>query len=99
MNVSLKGLSSHELIDLSKKARELATDLRGREPSTALCLENGIEDKSYPTQRYGVIPSYSGSCVVVMENGEQWLCKGHRPQGTAEYVSRNGYIEKTLISD
>lgn len=98
-NINLAGLSSVELEKLAKRAASLAADLKAKEPSYALALEAGIEDRSYNTVRYGRVARFAGEAEIVMDNGAKWLAKGHGPRGTAEHVSREGYIEFLKIED
>ena len=97
--INLAGLSSVELEKLAKKAAKLAADLRAEEPSYSLALEAGIEDRSYSTVRYGRISRYSGEAEITMDDGSRWKAIGHGPRGTAEFVSREGYIEFLKIED
>lgn len=89
----LAGMSANALEALAKRAAQIAKDLRGREPSYRLALLNGVEDRSYNTVRWGCVPSYSGDALIVMDDGSRWKAIGHGPTGTAEWVSREGYIE------
>ena len=97
--IDLSGLSAQHLERLSKRALQLARDLRKKEPSDALALANGVEDNSYNTVRWGGVSSYSGEAVVTMADGSVWRCIGHRPTGTAEYVARDGWIEKIPMKE
>lgn len=90
---NLAGLSRHELLALSVRARKLAEDLGKREPSIALALANGVKDCSYPTVRHGYVRSFSGRAELTMDDGSKWLAIGHGPVGTPEDVFRDGYIE------
>ncbi len=98
-NINLSGLSAHELERLAKRAADLAKDLRAEEPSYKLALENGVRDRGYSTVRYGRISSYSGEAEIQMANGTRWKATGHGPRGTAEHVSREGFIEFVKIED
>lgn len=93
MTINLYGLSSQQLFKLSKEATELAKALQAEEPSYKLALAAGISDDSYNTQRCGWVPSYSGKATITMENGDVWLAIGHKQQGNASCIFRDGYIE------
>jgi hypothetical protein len=86
-------MSAAQLDELAKRAQKLAADLRAKKPSATLALEAGVTDCSYRTVRYGVVASYSGAATVTMDDGTRWRCVGHGPQGDAEYVTRQGWIE------
>lgn len=86
-------MSADQLQAVAKKATELANDLKKRQPSYALALAAGVKDAGYNTVRYGWISSYSGEAEVTMADGSRWRCIGHRPKGSAEWVSREGFIE------
>ncbi len=90
---NLKGMSAVSLEALSKKAAALAVDLRESQPSYELALENGVEDCSYDTVRCGTVGKYRGTAEITMTDGSHWKAIGHSPKGTAEYVSKDGYIE------
>lgn len=47
--INLSGMSADALTKLAERASALAKDLRKAEPSYELALENGVEDRSYPT--------------------------------------------------
>lgn len=91
--MNLSNLSSVELKKIAKKALQLAADLEKQEPSYALALENGIKDCSYNTTANGYVYSYSGEAEVTMDNGRKWKAVGHRPDGDAWCIYRQGYIE------
>lgn len=93
MNNELKNMSSDALLTLAAKATALAKDLKAVQPSYALALACGILDRSYDTVRWGVIPSFSGECDITMADGSRWRAIGHGPEGCADYVSRDGYVE------
>lgn len=57
-----------------------------------LAIEHGVRDKAYNTVRYGTIPDYSGEAEIEV-NGRKYKAVGRGPRGTAEYVSKNGFIE------
>ena len=90
---SLRGLSANALDCLARRAASLAADLRQQQPSYELALLGGVCDASYSTVRHGLVPSYSGTAVIEMADGTKWLAVGHGPEGTASYVSKDGYIE------
>ena len=96
--IDLGGLSAQHLERLSKRALQLARDLRKQEPSDALALANGVKDISYNTVRWGAVTSYTGQALVTMEDGTSWRCIGHRPKGSAEVVTRDGWIEKVPMT-
>lgn len=59
------------------------------ESIVSIAIREGlIEDNSYDTISSGWIHSYSGTANV---RGYQLI--GHRPEGDAWYVSRDGYVE------
>ena len=89
----LRGMSAAALEELAKRAAALAADLRKEEPTYELALENGIEDRGYSTVRWGFVPSFAGTAEITMADGRRWRAIGHGPEGTAEYVSRRGWIE------
>ena len=99
MKINLKNMSCHELEALSKRAANLAKDLRGNQPSDELALEAGVEDVSYTTVRHGLIPSFRGIAELIMSDGRRWKCIGHGPSGTAQFVSKNGFIEFIPMDD
>lgn len=47
--INLSGMSADALAKLAERAQTLAADLRKEQPSYELALENGVEDRSYPT--------------------------------------------------
>ena len=79
-------------IELAEKA--LTTDFESLSPSERykLALKAGVRDKSYSTVRYGTISDYSGEAEVTV-GGRKYKVVGHGPRGTAEYVSKEGFIE------
>jgi hypothetical protein len=91
--VNLVGLSPVALKALAAKALALAADLEKRQPTYELALEAGIEDCGYETVRNGFVAEYRGSAEIVMADGGRWKAIGHGPRGTAEYVSKQGWIE------
>lgn len=91
--MNLGGMSSDALEELARRAQRLAADLRKAEPTYELALENGVKDKTYSTVRYGRIPSYGGEALITMSDGRRWKAVGHEPRGSAEHVSKNGWIE------
>lgn len=70
-----------------------------KKPSYSDAIEQGIEDRSYRTVRWGTVPSYSGTAIIQAIDGKKWKAIGHGPKGSAERVSRNGYIKFILLSD
>jgi hypothetical protein len=94
----LSGLSADALDQLAKKAKALADDLRKAEPSDELALENGITNCGYSTVRWGWVSSFRGEAIVEMTDGRRWKCVGHGPRGDAEFVSRQGWIEKIPLA-
>lgn len=90
---NFKGLSADQLQAIAKKATELAADLRKKEPTYELALAAGVRDTGYDTVRFGWVESYAGEAEVKMADGSRWRCVGHRPRGSAEWVSRGGFIE------
>lgn len=97
--MNLSGMSSYQLEKLAKKASLLAGDLKKEEPTYNVALENGVEDCSYRTVRWGEISSYSGEATVTLENGTKWKCVGHKPQGNTHVVTREGFIEFIKLED
>ena len=97
--INLSGLSAVALQALAERAQTLAADLRKGEPSYELALENGVEDRSYNTVRYGLVGSYRGEAVVTMADGQRWRCVGRGPRGDASHISRDGYIEFIPLTD
>jgi len=95
----LSGMSADQLDVLVRRATSLSSDLRSKEPTYELALLNGIDDRSYRTVRWGTVPSYSGTAIIQMDDGKVWKAIGHKPRGTAEYISKYGYIEFILLSD
>jgi len=91
--MNFKGMSAQQLESLSKAASRLAKALRSAQPSPELALENGMEDHSYPTVRWGIVGSYFGKVKITMEDGREWLAIGHGPEGDAECIHRHGWIE------
>lgn len=91
--ISFKGMSADQLQAIAKKATELAADLKKKQPTYELAIAAGVRDKSYNTVRYGWISSYGGEAEVTMADGSRWRCVGHSPRGSAEWVSREGFIE------
>jgi hypothetical protein len=51
-----------------------------------------IVDMSYSTVKFGVVAAYSGEATIEYK-GETFLLIGHGPEGGADYVSREGWIE------
>ena len=90
---SLKGLSAQQLRRLAKRALKLAEDLEKEEPSYRLALEAGVRDTSYDTTANGFVWSYSGEAIIEMPNGRKWKAIGHRPEGDAWSIYKQGYIE------
>lgn len=93
-----KGLSSNKLKELSKEAAKLAEDLEKEEPSYALAIAHGIQDRSYDTTANGWVPDYEGEAIIKMDNGTVWKAIGHGPQGDAWSIFADGYIEFIKIS-
>ena len=91
--INLSGLSADALTKLAERASALAADLRKEQPSYELALENGVEDRSYPTVANGYVSSFRGEAVVTMANGRKWRCIGRCPRGDASHISKQGYIE------
>lgn len=89
----LSNMSAEALEELSKRAASLAADLRKEQPSYTVAIEHGILDRGYDTVRYGFVPSFGGEAIITMADGRRWKAIGHRPRGSAEHVSRNGWIE------
>ena len=73
--------------DLTTSREELSR------PTALLAIAAGVEDDSYSTVRYGMVASYRGEAMVTLPNGSEWRCVGHGPQGNAETLARDGYIE------
>ena len=92
-HIDLSGMSVEALRALSKKALKLAEDLKSERPTLKLALEHGIKDKGYNTVNHGWVDSYSGSVLIKMENGSLWRAIGHRPEGSPEWVDRQGWVE------
>ncbi len=92
----LKGLSSQELIALSKEAVQLAEQLKASQPSYELAILNGVRDVSYDTTANGYISSYTGEAIIKLEDGSIWKATGKRSTGDAWYAY-NGRIEFTKI--
>uniref|UniRef100_A0A6M3XW46 Uncharacterized protein n=1 Tax=viral metagenome TaxID=1070528 RepID=A0A6M3XW46_9ZZZZ len=93
------GKSADELEKIAFQANKLSDDLRRNEPSYALALSNGVRDCSYHTQRCGMVAEYKGTAIIKMANGKMWRAVGHGPCGTAETVTRDGWIEFIPIAD
>lgn len=91
--INLSGMSADALQALAERAQTLAADLRKEQPSYELALENGVEDRSYPTVANGYVSSFRGEAVVTMADGQRWRCVGRGPKGDASHISRDGYIE------
>lgn len=89
----LRGLSANALDCLARRAALLAADLRQQQPSYELALLGGVCNASYATVKHGLVHWYRGEAVIEMADGTKWLAVGHGPEGTAEYVSKDGYIE------
>ncbi len=98
MKYNLNGMSARELRHLAEWANQLADDMEKECPSYELAIQAGITDESYDTTSNGFVESYSGRAVVQMENGSLWLARGHRPEGGADHVSKEGYIEFTPLT-
>lgn len=96
--MNLSHLSADELIALSKKAKKLAEDLRKEEPSNALCMENGMENRGYQTVRNGWVNRYEGTVIVEMDNGTKWECTGVKAKGDGWDIYRDSYISKRKIT-
>ena len=95
----LSGMSADQIDVIVRRATSLSKDLRSKEPTYELALLNGIDNRSYRTVRWGLVPSYSGTAIIQMDNGMTWKAIGHKPRGTAEYIEKDGYIEFILLSD
>ena len=95
----LKGLSSDALRALAKEANKLAGELEGEQPTYQLALLNGVEDRSYNTVSWGWVSSYAGSATIVMDDGTKWVATGHRPQGSASWISKDGFIEFVKVEE
>lgn len=90
---SLSGMSAAALRELAERATKMAEDVVKSQPSYGMALDAGVRNEGYMTVRHGWVPSYSGEAVVTMEDGSRWKCIGHGPRGSAEWVSKNGFIE------
>ena len=86
-------LSATALRDLASALVQRAKDLEAEQPSVALALAAGVRDVSYGTVRWGTVADYRGEGIVTMADGRRWRCVGHGPAGSAEVISRRGYIE------
>ena len=93
MTINLQGLSSRKLFAIAKEATELAKSLQAEEPNYKMALTAGVKDNSYDTTANGWVFSYSGKATITMENGDVWLAVGHKQQGNAHCIFRQGYIE------
>lgn len=90
-----------------RRVRRMKREGSGRVEIVKVCLyptkhhgvyttHKWVADKSYPTVRWGWIPSYDGSELVKNTTGKWVLRIGYGPEGTAEWVSRRGYIQEVL---
>ncbi|MBU4285156.1 hypothetical protein KKF60_02250 [Patescibacteria group bacterium] len=84
--------SLNRRVDLAEKTLSQGFNQFTSDELEMLALECGIENKSYNTIRWGVVSSYSGEAEVVIK-GQRYKAIGHEPEGTVEYVDRDGYIE------
>ena len=91
--MNLSGLSKQELRKVAKRASQLADDLKKKEPSYELALENGVADVGYNTTANGYVSSYSGEADIIMDDGSKWKAIGHGPDGDARSIYQQGYIE------
>ena len=95
--INLFGMAN-ALTKLAERAQTLAKYLRKERPSYELALENGVEDRSYPTVANGYVLSFRGEAIVTMADGQRWRCVGHGPRGDASLI-RDGYIEFIPLTD
>jgi hypothetical protein len=56
-----------------------------------------IRDLSYSTVRHGWISSYAG-LVLLQKSYQIIIVSGHRPQGDAAYVYKDGYVSVEVIN-
>jgi hypothetical protein len=99
MNINFGGRSATELEEIAAHAARLAADLRREQPSDELALAHGVIDRSYSTVRCGTVTSYAGEAIVTLSNGSRWRCVGRGPRGGAEWVAKNGFIEKIPVEE
>ena len=92
-DIETVAFSADALEEYSEKAAALAADLRKAEPSYDLALAAGVSNRSYHTVRWGMVSSYDGEAIIEMADGRRWKAVGHGPQGSAEHVSKQGWIE------
>lgn len=92
-DIDLYSFSVPELRMLARKCERAATELESGQPSHEMALAKGIHDCGYNTVRYGWVSSFKGNVDLTMPDGSVWRAIGHGPTGTAEYVSRSGWIE------
>ena len=92
-HIDLSGMSVEALRALSKKALKLAEDLKSERPTLKLALEHGIKSQGYKTVSHGWVDSYSGNVLIKMENGSLWRAIGHSPEGSPEWIDRQGWVE------
>ena len=97
IKINLEQFCAKELEKLAKRASARAAMLRKMEPSDELCIQNGIEDRSYNTTANGEYFSYSGECTITMPDESVWHCTGVSSSGDA-YYGIDGYIRKVRIS-
>ena len=95
----MSGLSWVALTELAERSTTLAADLKAKEPSYALALEAGVEDRGYETVRFGYVASYRGEATVTMADGSRWKCVGHKPTGGPDWIGREGYIEFVPLTE
>lgn len=88
--------SLNRRVSLAEKALSQGFDQFTPAELEKLALEHGIEDRSYDTVRWGTVSEYSGEAEIVIK-GQRYKAIGHGPKGTAEYVSKDGYIEWQLV--
>lgn len=93
MTTEMMAMSAAALRDLAAEMVQRAKDLEAAQPTIALALAAGVRDASYGTVRWGTVADYRGEGVVTMADGRRWRCVGHGPTGSAEVISRRGYVE------
>lgn len=88
-----ENVSANHLSELGKALLKLSEKMLEEQPSKQEALAAGIEDRGYNTVRHGYVSSYRGIAIIQKEDGRKFRCIGHEPEGDAEVIMRNGFIE------
>jgi len=98
LTTDIMSMSATALRDLASALVLRAKEMEGAQPTVELALAAGVRDVSYGTVRWGRVADYRGEAIVTMADGRRWRCVGHGPAGSAEVISRHGYVEFIPLS-